>query len=149
MNKELKEVVVCKEVRNWCRLPYLDHPNGCRYYGQRDDCPPRAKLFNEIVKPPYALVAIRFNLDEHVRKLKKKHANWSDRQAGCVWYFQGTLNKRIREECEKLKKKNSVVFYRPESNGVNVFETCKRIGLRLKRNPKRFVWKVAIIGVKK
>jgi hypothetical protein len=40
------------------------------------------------------------------------------------------------------------VLYKPEGNGVNVFETCRKIGLILERNPKKFVWKVAIIGKK-
>lgn len=146
---KLKDVVICPEVQNWCRLPYTTHKNGCMYYGKRDSCPPKAFLLNKISKAPYTLVAIKFNLEKHIQKLKRKHPNWSDKQARCVWYFQGTLNKRVREECERIADKDSIIFYRPEAHGVNVFETCRRIGLRLKRNPQKIVWKIGIIGKKR
>ena len=56
----------------------------------------------------------------------------------------------VEKICEGIASKipNAIVLYKPEGNGVNVFETCRKIGLILERNPKKFVWKVAIIGKK-
>jgi hypothetical protein len=147
---ELKDVVIDYRARAWCCLPYPNHPNGCPNFGKSEECPPEAPLFETIIKPPFTLVAVRFNLEEHVRKMKEKHPNWSEKRAKCLLYWQRKVNKRLRKICEGIASKipNAIVLYRPEGNGVNVFETCRKIGLILERNPKKFVWKVAIIGEK-
>ena len=41
---EVVEVVVDYRARDWCRLPYPDHPRGCPNFGRRADCPPMAPL---------------------------------------------------------------------------------------------------------
>jgi predicted metal-binding protein len=147
---QLKEVVVNRRSRDWCKLPYTDHPHGCPNYGKRKTCPPQSPLFEKIVKSPFTLVAVKFNLENHVKKMKKKHPGWSDRKARCVLYWQKKMNRCLRETCERIASNNpnSVVLYKPEANGVNVFETCRKIGLILEKNPQKIVWKIAIIGNK-
>ena len=148
---KLRDVVINHRARAWCRLPYPGHPKGCPNFGKTEECPPKAPLFKAIIKPPFILVAVRFNLEEHVRKMEEKHPNWSEKQAKCLLYWQKKVNKRLKKICEAIASKipNAIVLYRPEGNGVHVFETCKKIGLILKKNPKKFVWKVAIVGIKK
>ena len=34
----------------------------------------------------------------------------------------------------------------PEANGVDIFKTCKNLGIILDRNPQKIIWKVMIIG---
>jgi hypothetical protein len=38
---------------------------------------------------------------------------------------------------------------KPEAMCVNVFATLHHIGIPIKRNPKKIVYKVALVGVKK
>jgi len=135
--------------RDWCKLPYPSHPKGCPNYGKKETCPPKAPLFNNIVKPPFVLVGVKFDLLVWTKQMKKKHSDWSDRQLRCCLYWQGKVRKRLREECEKVVTESDVILYTPEANGVNVFETCKYVNIQLKRNPKVFVWKIAIIGKSK
>ena len=144
--KELKEIVATDCTKEWCKLPYPNHKKGCPNYGKKD-CPPKADFFKNIIKSPFKLVAVNFNLEEHAKKIKEKHPNWSDRKARCVLYWQKKIDKKLKQECEKIKDDN-IILYRPEAHGVNLFATCKSIGLILERNPKKYVWKMAILGKK-
>jgi predicted metal-binding protein len=137
------------ESRVWCKLPYPDHPNGCPNYGKRLICPPQAPLFEDVIVPPFKLVAVRFDLEKWVNDMKEKHPNWSDRQARCCLYWQGMVRKHLREACEKIVVDTEEILYVPEAMGVNVFQTCAEVGIKLERNPRKFVWKIAIIGRKK
>lgn len=144
--KSLSTVILDSDTRIWCKLSYPNHSRGCPNYGKREICPPQAPLFNDIVKKPFLLVGVRFNLSEWAKHLKEKYPKWSDKQARCCLYWQNTVRKRLREECEKLSSKNKRILYVPEANGVHVFKTCETVGIILERNPKVFVWKIAIIG---
>lgn len=153
MIRQLKEsdVIIDYRSRAWCKLPYPNHPKGCPNLGKKDSCPPEASLFERMVKPPFTLVAVRFDLGAHTRRMKERHPDWSDRRARCLLYWQKKVNKRLKEVCERAFSdiENVKILYSPEANGVHVFGTCRNIGLILERNPKKIVWKVAIIGIKK
>lgn len=148
--QDLKEVDINTNSKEWCRLPYPSHKKGCPNYG-KEGCPPNIPDFNDIVNPPFKLVAVKFDLKEHAKKMKEKHPDWSERKARCVLYWQKKLNKKLREESEKIASeiKNSKIVHRPEAYGVNLFTTCRKFGLKLKKNPQETVWKMTIIGITK
>ena len=83
--------------------------------------------------------------------MKEKHPNWSDRQARCVLYWQGRLDKKLREASEKVASNvsNSYIVYKPEAYGIHLFKTCENIGLVLERNPQKLLWKMTIVGTKR
>lgn len=142
----LDHVVVDSRVRDWCKLPYPGHSKGCPNYSKKLGCPPERPLFASLIETPFTLVAVSFNLGAWAEQMKEKHPEWSDRQARCCLYWQGKVRKRLRQACERLVTEDDLVLYTPEATGVNVFETCRTVGLILKRNPQDIVWKVAIIG---
>lgn len=142
----LNNVIIDLRARVWCKLPYPGHPKGCPNYGKRAKCPPQAPLFADIINPPYILVGVKFNLEEWANSMKEKHPNWSDRQARCCLYWQGKVRKILRETCESIVDDDMVACYIPEAMGVHVFKTCAEVGIKLERNPQKFVWKIAIIG---
>ena len=153
--KKLSEVVIEPKAREWCKLPYpvilgqkSDHPDGCPNYGRRETCPPLAPLFEKILKSPFLLVGVKFDLESWADELKKKHPKWTDRQARCCLYWQGKVRKVLREACNEIMRDfcDGEVLYVPEATGVDVFKTCEKIGIMLERNPKKYVWKIAIIG---
>ena len=145
-----EDIVIDYRARAWCKLTYPGHSKGCPNWGKREGCPPKAKLFEQVVKPPFTLVAVKFNLDEHARRMKEKHPDWSDRQVRCVLYWQRKLDKKLREESEKVASKilNSHIVYKPEAHGIQLFKTCENIGLILERNPQNILWKMTIVGIK-
>jgi len=144
----LNDIVIDLRSREWCKLSYPNHPKGCPNYGKRETCPPLASLFHEIVESPFHFIGVKFNLGEWVKRMKRKHPEWSDRQARCCLYWQGKVRKKLREVCKCLAKEEDIIVYKPEAMGVHVFETCRKIGIKLKRNPRNEVWKIAIIGKK-
>lgn len=148
LSYSLDDVVIDLCVRDWCKLPYPNHPKGCPNYGKKDGCPPQAPLFQDVCKPPYGLVAVGFNLAEWAKRMKQKHPDWSDRQARCCLYWQGKVRKKLREVCKGVAFafNHNLILLNPEAMGVQVFETCKKVGLTLERNPQNTVWKVAILG---
>jgi hypothetical protein len=163
----LEEVVMDLRARDWCKFPYPDHPKGCPNYGKKEGCPPSAPIWTDVMKSPYVMVAVRFNLAEWARQLKEKNPHFTDRQARCCLYWQGMVRKRLKDECKdfvstltryasdmkalgrNLPDPNPVIHYCPEAMGVHVFETCYKNGVKLHKNPQDYVWKVAIIGEKK
>lgn len=135
--------------RDWCKLPYPNHPHGCPNYDKRIGCPPQVSLFNEVITSPYTLVGIKFNLEKWINRMKDKHPNWSDKQARCCLYWQGKVRKVLREKCKEIVKDEEMILYKPEAMGIHVFRTCASIGIKLEKNPTKYVWKIAIIGRKK
>jgi len=140
--------IVWTETSNWCVLPYPRHPKGCPNFGKKKGCPPTAKKFWSLIKPPYVLVGVCFNLNEHVERMRGKHPDWSEAQLKCLLYWQGKVDKKLRKLALKVKSQipNSTILYRPEANGVHVFKTAENVGIHLERNPSNFVWKIAIVG---
>jgi hypothetical protein len=169
----VRKIMFAKHVQDWCKLPYGEHklksgekrytnPSGCRMYGTRKECPPKAEFFPDIAsldgyrqldipmltdtfvyelvnehEPTMFLVIEEFNLTSHMEKLRKIHEDWSDKQLACVYYYQPSLNKRLRESAEEFiraeKPLDPVTLEKPEANGVNLFTTCAYHGVVLKR----------------
>lgn len=148
------DIVLEKKARGpWCLLPYPNHQKGCPNYGKKDSCPPFAKPFEELIGPPFYLVVVFFDLEAHVTRMKNLHPNWTDKQARCLLYWQGSVKKKLLDEAlgfiEANEAKNLFLLRLPEANGVNVFKTCENVGIKIDRNPTKIVRKVMIIGTKK
>lgn len=135
----------------WCKLPYPNHPRGCPNYGKKKTCPPNSKSFEDLVRPPFFLVIRPFNLEAHARRMKERHPEWSDRQCRNLLYWQKKVDKELREEATAFiesRDDDLVLLETPEANGVDVFKTCKNVGIILERNPRKIVKKIMIVGKK-
>jgi len=134
----------------WCKLPYPNHPYGCPNYGKKEVCPPCPKI-NEIMSEPYMLVAIRFDLESWSKHMKNMHPTWTDRQCRNLLYWQKGVLSRLKKYCDGILNANDnmIATYVPEALGVQVFNTVFKYGIKLERNPKKYVYKIAILGFKK
>jgi hypothetical protein len=98
------------------------------------------------------LPATRSHLDARVLL---KHPGWSQRQAECCLYWQGTARKRLGEIIDEFmvwasgdyNPENGVAFLVPEAHGLNVTATMKSIGIELEWPPKTVAYQVAIASV--
>ena len=85
--------------------------------------------------------------------MESKHPNWSQRQIDCCLYWQGSLNKKLREEVFQLMRYRFPSSYKasfcPEAMGMNVTATLKNLGIKLEWPPETIVYKVAIIGTRR
>ncbi len=136
----------------WCTLPYPDHPDGCPNYGSKEGCPPDTPFVFDILQEPFRLVGVRFDINKHMRRMKDRHPEWSDRKARCVLYWQNSVDKALREKAEKVASsfEDSKILMKPEAYGVSLFKTCRDAGIELETfPPKKYVWKLALVGKKK
>ena len=141
------------KAREWCILSYPGHPKDCPNYGKKQTCPPFApyiETYFDLNKDHY-FVVIQFNLGLHVQGMLSKHPNWSSKQARCVLYWQGSVKKRLKVECEYylysvFKKPEYIYNLCPEAMGVNVIETCQRLELPIIPKPTDTIFKVAMLG---
>lgn len=140
----------CFSTRSKCICRYPDHKKGCPNYGIKEGCPPSCQMFDEVfdLKKDVYAVYVKFDLQEHVNKMKKLHPKWSEKQARCVLYWQGSVYKKLKQEiamCLKILKGYGHTLV-PEAMGVNVQLTMKKIGIILDFPPKENVYKIAFLG---
>jgi predicted metal-binding protein len=149
---EVIDLVIDNRAREWCLLPYPDHPKGCPNYNQKAECPPLApviKDFIDLKKKKWFLVA-KFNLQAQEDRMIVKHPDWSKRQARCVLYWQGSVRKQLTDACKELILNTNLVFTLiPEAMGVQVIKTAKKLKIPIETRPKVFVHKIALIGYSK
>lgn len=152
--KKVEKLVINPKTQEWCCLPYPDHLNGCPKYDCSEKCPPGYHLIGQVldIEKPIYIVAIRFNLGAQSRRMKTLHPDWTDRQCRCLLYWQGTVNKRLKQEVNKVlvnKKLGNIVEFNPEGAGVNVTLTCFYSDIKLEWPPRKYVYKLALVGFAK
>lgn len=147
-------LIVTEETHDWCRLPYPDHPKGCPMYGTRDSCPPKAPMIGEILdlgQPTY-VIAVEFNLKNHVAQMKRLHPDWTDAQSRNPRYWQSTARKELKKEIEwvSIEIPNLFAVMRPEAHGVDLAKTIeKSLGIVLEFPPKNKAYQIAVMGTRK
>ena len=147
----IEDLRINLKARDWCRLPYPDHPKGCPNYNHKATCPPKVCLVSDYfdLTEPLYLVAVHFDLGTHIQRMLGTHPKWSKRQARCVLYWQAGVNKGLAHEAQEL-----CGFFRngygyttcPEAMGVNVIATAQVCGIPIQTKPTDTVYKVAFVG---
>ena len=133
---------------NWCRLPYNEKDEGCINYNK---CK-HLITFDKFSIEPYVLNAMKWNYKKYIRDMKKLHSNWSLRQLGNIWYYQIHCRRLLGEQSNRIMSdylwKNGLnlqVMTSPEVNGINVLATLLRLGYKIERIPKNYVWFVHVL----
>jgi len=105
-----------------------------------------------LVEPPLFIVVQNFDLEAHVKRMKERHPEWTDKQCQNLLYWQKSVVKKLKEKATAFLESQSddlILLEVPEANGVDLFKTCENIGIFLERNPKKIVRKMMIIGKRK
>ena len=150
---EVKRLVHSPKIRDFCSLPYPNHPKGCPMLGKKETCPPNAPYITEFfdLNKSIYIVHSYFNLDLHARRMKRKHPHWTERQARCVLYWQGKSRKHLKGRTSLAMEEYNCDNFTlcPEAMGVNVFVTCKLSGLKLDKTKNISICRhIALIGSK-
>jgi predicted metal-binding protein len=147
------KLVIQAACREWCKMPYLDHSKGCPNFGRSKNCPPKAASVNEVFDLRYQhwFAVEPFNIAAHTAALLRVHPEWSERQARCCLYWQNGVRARLQTQCllHQMEHPGCVFTLLPEAMGVNVFRTCHRIGIKMRKNPKTIIYKIALMGTAK
>lgn len=150
MGLACKKPVLDSKMRALCVRPYPGHPKGCPNFEKKEGCPGRVPLAAEVFdlsKPTYFIYSC-FDLGSHVKKMKKKHPDWSHRQLVCCLYWQGTARKKLNKKIATFLSwhKGMIVNTCPEALGINVTETMRQCGVELQWPPETVVTHVAMAG---
>jgi len=142
--------VLDPKVRALCARPYPGHPHGCPNVGQRDTCPPQARLLQELLdldRPVWAVWS-SFDLGAHVERMRAAHPGWSDRQLVNCLYWQGGARKVLRGEIDTFSRLRPglLVLKCPEACGLVVTPTMASIGVELQWPPRTIAYQVALAG---
>ena len=147
------ELIIDHRSREWCKLPYPNHPKGCPNYGNSIECPPIIKVVEEIfdLEKSHWFIVTSFNLKEFSKRMKIKHPEWSEKQTRCCLYWQNTPRKELRIAIEefKIKYPNTISTLIPEAMGVHVMGTVRKFGIPIKTKPTDIIYKIALVGYKK
>lgn len=148
------KLVIDLRAREWCKLPYPNHPKGCPNYNTgRPDCPPNAPLIQDKfdLTKQHWFVIVDFDLKAHKERMKQSPPDWSDRQLGCCLYWQGKVRKELKEFAQEFVTENWGTEYStcPEAMGIHVISTLNKLGIPIKKDIENVVYKVALIGYPK
>jgi len=147
------QLIINLKAREWCQLPYPGHPKGCPNYDKSPKCPPQAPVVTDHfnLTKQHWFVVVKFNLAEHMTRMKTKHPEWTEKQCRCCLYWQNTVRKQLRIGIQQLQSKypNIVSTLLPEAMGVNVMVTARKLGIPIEVKPTEFVHKIALVGYPK
>ena len=147
---ELVKPIIDMTVRSLCQKPYPGHPKGCPNYNRKKGCPPGSLPISKLLNLDRKIYVNwnEFNFHQHCKRMRHAHPMWTERQVRCCLYWQGKARKQLQNEIYKFRQchPNYCVLYPPESHGVNVTGTMKRIGIELEWPPMNFAYQVAIAG---
>lgn len=135
-----------------CRLKYPNHPYGCPNYGRKVGCPPTATFLKMLIYPsPIYIIWNIYPFGRHVQKMKLRHPEWSERQARCCLYWQGTARKQLRVKVGEflLVHPDMRIVWCPEASGVNVTKTMASVNEILEWPPKTIAYQVVLAGERK
>jgi len=146
--KEIKPITLPHIPGLLCRKSYSGHSKGCPNYNNRPSCPPVALRWDKLIKPPIYAIWNIFPFGQHVDKMRTKHPLWSERQARCCLYWQGTARKQLREKVTRflIDYPNLKILWCPEANWVNVTETMQSIGIKLEWPPVKYAYQIVLAG---
>ncbi len=143
-------LVLDARARKWCKLPYPDHPRGCPNFDKNPECPPNASDVRQrfdLDKPHYFVIQ-QFDLADHVKRMRARHPDWSERQCRCVLYWQGTVRKRLKQKVAEFIRTHPEMTHTliPEAMGINVIKTAKNLGIPIQTRPRDTIFKIALVG---
>lgn len=134
----VKKLVLTPQAKEWCKIPYPNHPKGCpNYYGKCFQGGKKGiRMIDTFIDPskPIYIVYVEFDLETHVEKMRIKHPKWTERQLRNVLYWQGAQRAKLRRkvaEAIEITGIESPISCMPELYGVNVYATCLKSGLKL------------------
>lgn len=141
-------VIFDKNVRDWCKIPYAGHPNGCPNYGKKSTCPPKSK-YMEKIKSKYKffyLIYVTFDFKNYKEYRKDNFGDKepTERQEKCLIYWQNSTNKALRDFVRPMLRSDRLLLscgsglfnsQSMESAGIFVFRTFQLNNIYYEKRP--------------
>ncbi|MFB6215773.1 MAG: hypothetical protein ABEJ72_02225 [Candidatus Aenigmatarchaeota archaeon] len=149
--RKVDELVINRDAKKWCNLPYPDHEDGCPNYGEKEVCPPNAPDIEEFIDMDREkwFVVGKFDIGKFEERMGERHPDWSSKKKRCNLYWQKSVKKKIRNVVEEFKASKDGEFVStelPEALGVQVFATARNMGIPIKKDPDKYIYKISLVG---
>lgn len=141
-------IIVDYDCRNFCTIPYPNHPRGCPNFNKHEDCPPKAKFVDDVFDFDKDLFFVieEFNLKAHMTLMKERHPHWSVLQCKNLLYWQGGVRKKLKNKTKAFMTPDMIYTLLPEAMGVMVIDTAKALKVPIEKTPEIRVFKIALVG---
>lgn len=143
------EVSINRAVQDLCAKPYPGHAHGCPNYGTKAGCPPTAPFFPDWYETTGGLAVMEIDFAEYRAMRQRQHPTWTDRQLRCPLYWQGHFRKIFKDWARQNAPPGYAPVFTPEARGVDVTETCSKVGIQLEWPPTSKVYMVAVYAKRK
>jgi len=137
--------------RNYCKIPYQNHKNGCPNFNKHIECPPNSKLVEQVFDFNKDLFFIieEFDLKSHVNYMRQKHPEWTNAQLKNLLYWQSGVRKRLKNKVKSfINNKDMIYTLLPESMGIMVINTAIKLNIPIEKDPVNKIYKIALVGYK-
>jgi len=128
--------LITENTKKYCFAVYPGHTKGCpnafgRCWGYDGKC--RQTIITDLINPQYPVYIIysEYNLAKHIRKMKLRHPDWTERQLRNVYYWQKSSFKLLDIEIKQFNIPQGYRQFGIEGYGLNAYATCKKVGLIL------------------
>lgn len=146
------DVVYSRDIQGLCTRPYHNHKNGCPNFGKRKGkfsdfpaCPPHAPYFPDEYETKVLVAVYEILFCEYMALMKLKHPDWTDCQLRNPLYWQGYFRTRFKSWVKaNVPDDGYCAIFVPEALGVNVTETCSKLGIQLEWPPVDSVFMIAL-----
>lgn len=143
--------VIDYKMRVLCRKAYPNHPHGCPNWGKKEGCPPSCKPIDKLLdfdKPVWAVWS-KFNIHDHVERMRSLHPEWTDRQLNCCLYWQPKARQVLKREVTTFLSQHIGIktVTCPEASGVVLTPTMAQVGIELEWPPKNWTYQIILAGV--
>lgn len=150
------KLIVDHKCRNFCKIPYHGHKNGCPNFNNSPNCPPKVCLIESFIDLDKSIwfVTQEFDLKAHVEKMRAKHPDWSYVQLKNLLYWQNGVRKDLKEKTldfinNHIDRDKLTYTLLPEAMGVMVIDTALLFNIHIQKNPIDRIIKISLIGYKK
>jgi predicted metal-binding protein len=144
------DAVCDHRIKAHCLDPYYKHPKGCPNWGVKIGCPPEAPFFSDVYSKDVYIGAVKFNFEEYLFSRRQTHPDWTERAIRNPRHWQGHVRSEMRQflfdYLSNHPEINGEILTNPEALGVNLFATCKKVGIQLEQTPQKFVYQVVLIA---
>lgn len=141
-------IIIDYDCRNFCTIPYPNHPKGCPNFNKNKECPPKVGFVEDIFDFDKDLFFVieEFGLRAHMTLMKEKHPHWSVLQCRNLLYWQGGVRKKLKDKVKGFIKPDMIYTLLPEAMGVMVIDTAVKLGIPIEKTPENKVFKIALVG---
>lgn len=140
----------CLSPRSMCIKPYRNHKYGCPNFGKLPTCPPNIPcMYDQVfdISDVYAIVT-KFNLEEYFNKRRKNRPDLAEGQIRNIRVWQPMALKENDYAIanfyrENPDKQNYISSRLLECMGVDVVNTMKEVGIKIKFPVEDYAYRIA------